>query len=92
MQYADPAMQNKIQITARQLELLAMYSSGYTLAEIGEIKFLSVFTVRNNLLLAQKRAEAKNLTHLCMMCYAAGLIKATEAYGFYEPVQEDRVA
>lgn len=77
-------------ITSRQLELLALYASGFTLSEIGDIKFLSQYTVRNTLLTAQQRVGAKNLTHLCVICFDAGMIRKSGDRA-YTPVQEERI-
>lgn len=76
-------------VTPRQLEMVALYASGYDYAQIGEIKFLSPFTVRNNLYLACERVGARNLTHLAVLCMDHGLIQKN-GQG-YKPIQEERV-
>lgn len=76
-------------VTGRQLELLALYASGYQIAEIAEAKFLSPLTVRNNLALARERTGARSLTHLCVICLDHGLI--TKNGVGYKPVQVERV-
>lgn len=76
-------------MTPRQLELLALYASGHTLAEIGTMKFLSQYTVRNNLLRAQQRVGAKNLTHLCLLCVERGMLQKNGTG--YKPVQAEGV-
>lgn len=76
-------------VTERQLELLALYASGYQLNEIAEMKFLSFHTVRNSLALAKERVGAKSLTHLCVICVDAGLIRRNGVG--YKPVQEEGV-
>lgn len=76
-------------VTPRQLELLALYASGYSLAQIGQMKFLSYHTVQEALSEAKLRVGAKSLTHLCVMLVDHGLIMKN-GQG-YKPVQEDRV-
>lgn len=76
-------------LTPRQLELLALFASGHDYKTIGEVKFLSPFTVKNTLLLARDRVGAKNLTHLCTICVEAGLLKSN-GKGFM-PVQIEGV-
>jgi len=76
-------------ITPRQLELLALYASGHSKEQIGEIKFLSPHTVRNILAVAQERVGARNLTHLCVICVDAGLIRKNGVG--YKPVQVEGV-
>lgn len=77
-------------LTPRQLELLALYASGYQLAEIATLKFLSYGSVRNTLSLARDRVGARSLTHLCVICLDAGLI-AKNGASSYMPVQIDGV-
>lgn len=62
-------------ITPVQLELLALYASGLDYAKIGEVKFLSPYTVRNTLFRARDRVGAKNLTHLAVICVDRGLLR-----------------
>ena len=76
-------------ITPNQLELLALYASGHDYAQIGEMKFLSPYTVRNNLFRARDRVGAKNLTHLAVICVDHGML-AKNGVGF-KPVQVDGV-
>ena len=76
-------------LTPRQLELLALYASGYQLAEIGAMKFLSYTTVRNILGMARERVGARNLTHLCIICLDSGLIRKNGTG--YKPVQVEGV-
>lgn len=76
-------------VTPRQLELLALYASGMTYDEIARIKFLSRHTVKNMLHRANERVGTQNLTHLCVVCLDAGLIKKNGVG--YKPVQEERV-
>lgn len=79
-------------ITPGQLELLALYASGYSYGDIGNIKFLSPYTVRNKLMLALRRSGCRNLTHLSVALLEAGMIRRTSEY-IYEPVGQDlRVA
>lgn len=82
---ADPT---KI-VTARQLELLALYASGHTLDEIANMKFLSYSSVKQTLATARERVGAKSLTHLCVMLVDADLIRKNGVG--YKPVQEERV-
>jgi DNA-binding CsgD family transcriptional regulator len=76
-------------ITPSQLELLALYASGHDYATIGQMKFLSPYTVRNKLYRAQERVGAKNLTHLCVICMEYGLIRKNGVG--YKPVQVEGV-
>lgn len=76
-------------MTPRQLELAAFYASGHSLAEIGEMKFLSPYTVRNTLLLAQQRVGAKNLTQLCVLLIERGMIQKNGTG--YKPVQAEGI-
>lgn len=62
-------------VTPRQLELLALYASGYSYVEISSMKFWAYHTVRNDLLRAVERTRAKNVAHLCALCIEAGLIR-----------------
>jgi DNA-binding CsgD family transcriptional regulator len=76
-------------LTARQLELLALYASGKELREIADIKFLSYVSVQKTLATAKARAGAMTLSHLVAMCIHAGvLIKYGDEF---RPVQEERV-
>ena len=79
-----------ILITPRQLELLALYASGYDYDEIAAMKFLSRHTVKNILARASKATGARNLTHLSVICLDAGLIRRNGSAS-YKPVQEERV-
>lgn len=78
-------------VTPNQLELLALYASGYGYERIGSIKFLSPYTVRNNLRSALRRSGARNLTHLCAVMAEKGMIRRN-AEGVYMPVQDLRIA
>lgn len=82
---ADPSTS----VTPRELELIALYASGHQFDEIGKAKFISALTVRNNLYRARDRVGAKNLTHLCILCLDAGVIRKNGVG--YKPVQEERV-
>ena len=75
-------------LTARQIELLALYASGYKFAEIGELKFLSPLTVRNILSSARSNVGAKNLTHLCVIALDNGVIRKNGVG--YKPVLDER--
>ena len=63
-------------ITPIQLELLSLYASGYSYEQIGSMKFRSPYTVRNTLLLAQRRTGARNLTHLVAAVVEAQMVRA----------------
>jgi len=78
-------------ITPIQLELLALYASGYSYEQIGRVKFRSPFTVRNTLLLAQRRSGARNLTHLVAAVVEAQMVRRNSE-GLYEPIQDLRIA
>lgn len=64
-------------ITPRQLELIALYASGYTLEQIGQMKFMSYSSVKQILAEAKDRVMAKSLTHLCSICVEHGLLRAS---------------
>lgn len=76
-------------VTPRQLELIALYASGYAIERIASVKFLSYSSVKQTLATARARTGAKSLTHLCVICLDAGLI-AQNGNG-YTPVQIDGV-
>lgn len=76
-------------ITPRQLELIALYASGYQLDEIATMKFLSYSTVKNHLTTARERVGAKTLTHLCVVLVDHGLI-IQNGRG-YKPVQAEGI-
>lgn len=82
---ADPTRQ----VTPRQLELIALYASGYRLEEIAQSKFLSYSTVKQTLATAKDRVGAKSLTHLCVLCVESGVIRKNGRG--YKPVQEEGV-
>lgn len=77
-------------VTPRQLELLALYASGLDYAEIGSVKFVSPYTVRNTLLLALERSGARSLTHLCAILLDRGAIERDGGDNF-RPVQDLRI-
>ena len=77
-------------VTPHQLELLALYASGFAYAEIGALKFLSQHTVKKNLALALRRSGARNLTHLCSILIARGVIE--RAGDGFRPIQDLRIA
>lgn len=76
-------------MTPHQLELLALYASGYQLGQIAEMKFLSYIAVRKSLAAARERVGARSLTHLSVICLEFGVI-AKDGDG-YRPVQDERV-
>jgi DNA-binding CsgD family transcriptional regulator len=76
-------------LTPRQLELLAMYASGYSLSDIAGLKFLSYKAVQKTLAAAKERSGADSLTHLVAVCAQAGVI-VRDGKGF-KPIQEERV-
>jgi DNA-binding CsgD family transcriptional regulator len=76
-------------ITPRQLELLALYASGYSLSEIATMKFLAIATVNRTMGRARERVGAKNMAHLCVLCLDAGIIRKNGTG--YKPVQEEGV-
>jgi DNA-binding NarL/FixJ family response regulator len=76
-------------ITERQLELIALYASGYQFTEIADMKFISYSSVKHTLAAARERVGAKNLTHLCVICFDSGLLRKNG--NGYKPVQEERV-
>lgn len=76
-------------LTPRQLELLALYASGYELRQIAQIKFLSYNSVQQTLSTARERVGAKTLAHLCVLAVDSGVIRKNGVG--YKPVQEERV-
>jgi DNA-binding CsgD family transcriptional regulator len=76
-------------LTPRQIELLALYASGYQIDEIARMKYVSYNTVKNTLALARERVGAQNLTHLCVLALEAGVIRKN-GVGF-KPVQIEGV-
>lgn len=77
-------------LTPRQLELLALYASGYDYAAIGTMKFLSYYTVRNTLQSALERVPVRNLTHLCALLVDSGILRQGPG-AIFEPVIDERV-
>lgn len=82
---ADP----RTSLTPRQVELLALYASGFELRQIAEMKFLSYGAVQSSLATAKERVGARTLTHLCVIAVETGVI-AKNGIG-YKPVQEERL-
>lgn len=80
----------KLIVTPRQLELIALYASGYKTAEIASLKFLSVVTVEKAFKTARDRNGAPTLTNLCVQCLHAGLIEPG-IDGGYRPVNDPSV-
>lgn len=78
-------------ITPHQLELLALVANGYQFSEIAAMKFLSPYTIRNNLLTARDRIGAKNLVHLCVICVDAGLITKNGGNDFKPNFNDERI-
>lgn len=76
-------------ITPRQLEILALYASGYQLDEIAQLKFLSYSSVKQTAATARERAGARSLTHLCVMLVDEGLIQKNGRV--YKPIQPERI-
>lgn len=83
---ADPAEV----LTQRQLEFLALFASGYTYAQIAQMKYVSYHTVRHTLNLARANVGASTLTHLCVLALEAGVIERN-GVGF-KPVVDPYVA
>jgi len=77
-------------ITPRQLELIALYASGYQLSEIAEMKFLSYSSVKLTLKEARTRVGAKSLAQLCALLLDHGLI-VRDGDKHFRPVQAERV-
>lgn len=78
-------------ITPKQLEMLALYASGYSYDDIGRMKFFSRHSVKSYLRQAVIHSGARNLTHLCTALVDAGMIRLN-AEGNYEPVSDLRIA
>lgn len=81
---ADPANT----LTPRQLELLALYASGYDLRQIAEIKFMSYATVKKVFATARDRVGAKSLPNLCAICVESRVIVREGIT--YKPVLDER--
>ena len=75
-------------VTPRQLELLALYASGYGYEQIGSMKFLSPYTVKYHMSRAVNRSGARNLTHLCTALVEAKMLRRN-ADNIYEPNSPD---
>jgi DNA-binding CsgD family transcriptional regulator len=78
-------------VTPRQLEMLALYASGYGYEDIGRMKFFSPYTVRNYLKQAVARTGSRNITSLCTTLVDVGMIRKNED-GVWEPVVDLRIA
>lgn len=74
---SDPATT----LTARQVELIALYASGWNYQRIAEAKFVSYWTVRNILEKARSNVGAQNLVHLCTLALESGVI-VRNGHGF----------
>ncbi len=61
-------------VTQRQLELIALYASGYDYQAIADAKFVSYSNVRQILALAKINVGADSLAHLCSLCQSHGLL------------------
>lgn len=79
-------------VTPVELEVLALYASGYSYDEIAGIKFFSAYTVRNQIRRAVLRSGARNPTHLAAVAAQRQLIKLRVETGIFEPVQDLRIA
>jgi DNA-binding NarL/FixJ family response regulator len=78
-------------VTPEELEALALYASGYSYEEIGNLKLWSPYTVRNRLRRAVARSGARNVTHLASVAVEQRIIRSGAA-GIFEPVQDLRIA
>lgn len=76
-------------ITPLQLELLALFASGFSYVEIGQTKFMSPWTVRNKLYKALRQSGARNLTQLAAILVDRGLLRWHD--GIFEPIQDLRI-
>lgn len=65
-------------LTPRQLEILALYGSGYTGPEISKKIFLSLHTVKNYTKAAKRRTGAKTIAHMVVMCIKDDLLVVEE--------------
>lgn len=61
-------------VTQRQLELIALFASGYDYKAIAAAKFVSYSTVRQTLERARANVNADSYTHLTVLCQAHGLL------------------
>lgn len=78
-------------VTPLELEVLALYASGYSYKEIGDLKFISPLTVRNRLYHALDRSGARNVMHLAAIAVEQHLIRLGPS-GLFEPDQDLRIA
>lgn len=67
----------KPDLTTRQIQVLALYASGYTSVEISGILFLSHHTVENYRKAAKKKAGARSLPQLVAWAVSSGVLKVT---------------
>lgn len=61
-------------VTQHQLELIALFASGYNYEAISKAKFISYSAVRAGLERARRNVGADSLTHLCSLCQSNGLL------------------
>ena len=76
-------------VTPKQLEVVALYASGRTIEEIARMKFLSFYTVRNQLDRARKATGSNHLGQLTALLVEAGMLERNGVG--YRPVQDERV-
>lgn len=79
-------------VTPSELELVALFASGYSYEDAAKTKFLSYFTVRNRIKAAVVRSGARNPSHLAAMAVEQRIIRLNPATGIFEPVQDLRIA
>lgn len=88
MPYGGAHVDPEHTVTPSELELLALYASGFSYDEIGRTKFLSPYTVRNKLRAAMLRSGARNPTHLAAVAVQRQIIRLAPS-GLFEPVAQD---
>ena len=76
-------------VTPKQLEIVALYASGYTIKEIARMKFLSSYTVRTHLDRARRAIGANHLAQLTATLVEARMLQRNGVG--YVPVQDERV-
>gem|GEM_PF-5853245 len=69
-------------ISRREIEVLSLIASGYTMNEIGEILFISKHTSISHKRQLLNKLNARNCAHLVSIAYEKGLISLSVDYLF----------
>lgn len=64
-----------LRLTPRELQYVAHLARGIPAKEAAEIEGVTPATLRNTLLIARARSDARNTQHLVAMAVAEGLVK-----------------